>query len=78
MELPALALDAPMQFDLRGLEIGSAASVSNTTAFGELQGGLTVSISGFSLNQPVSVADIAVNVQLQGSGLSRLPGSWLF
>ena len=68
MELPALALDAPMQFDLRGLEIGSAASVSNTTAFGELQGGLTVSISGFSLNQPVSVADIAVNVQLQGSG----------
>ncbi|MCK5874273.1 MAG: hypothetical protein KAG82_06245 [Alcanivoracaceae bacterium] len=68
MELPALALDAPMQFALRGLEIGSAASVSNATAVGELEGELTVSITGFSLDQPVSITDIAVTVQIQGSG----------
>lgn len=68
MDLPALLLDAPMQFGLRGLEAGTAASVSNATASGELQGELVVSISGFSADQPVSVNDIAISVQLQGDG----------
>jgi hypothetical protein len=57
-----------MHFGLRGYEAGSAATVSNATASGELQGELVVSISGFSLDQPVSVNDIAISVQLQGSG----------
>jgi len=68
MELPALALDAPMQFGLRGFEAGSPALVSNTTAVGQLEGELAISISGFSLDQPVDIADIVVNVQLQGAG----------